>query len=149
MCRSVHVTGVGADVVTSPLPFGERLAATSPPCSSTHSAACESAPATCFERHIMTHATADMRVQCVCTELSSSICVLETSTGSGNYLFQAAVVVRGGGIFAAELQSAVSASAVVTLWPHVPVVCFVSAAVAAMDRSKLPAARLGRPQHQY
>ena len=65
------------------------------------------------------------------------------------YLFQSAVAVRDGGSFAAELQSAASASAVVPLWPHVPIVCFVSAAVAAMDRSKLPAARPGRPQHQY
>ena len=66
-----------AKAVTQHLQVDEQLAAASPSCLTTRSAACVSEPATSFERHIMTHATADLRVLCVCTELSSSILVLE------------------------------------------------------------------------
>ena len=63
--------------MTPRLQVDEQLAAASPSCLTIPPVACVSEQATFFERHIMTHATADLRVLCVCTELSSSILVLE------------------------------------------------------------------------
>ena len=79
MRHSVHVTGVNADVVTSHLHFDEALPAVSLPFSATCSAACLSASVTLLELYIVTHVPANMRVRCVCAELSSSTLVLEAS----------------------------------------------------------------------
>ena len=60
-------------------------------------------------------------------------------------LLEAGVRVGCGGTCAAERQKAASASNVVTLRSRMPVLSFVCAVVAALERYELPPGRLGRP----